>query len=275
MNARSDPDLAALLLGGCAPRSPTPSSPNRRGRGVRRRRRPQLLAEHVQLELGGGDQGRSSGLNSDLTAQRQFSTRFNISPLQLASGQTSRQVPDANGRCPGTSPQDHDLIAFESVGRWTLGAFAEPYFALRIDSQFLVKQSTGRVRFNPIKLKIGGRCPRLMKTGIRKRSRASASAFAMTIAKTIVTRRWKVNSHQRTAGSWQTSVTRLLGKRCSTRAVLVYQPCSTPSPTRSTSSMPGARRLSRPRVRSRTSGRVPTELSDPSPPRLQRFSRST
>lgn len=83
----------------------------------------------------GGDKGSIAWvLNSDLNAERQFSATFNLSNLlQLAYGQTARQVASPGDRKLRWDAPDKttDLIAFESIGRFTLGAFADPYFSVR------------------------------------------------------------------------------------------------------------------------------------------------
>ena len=80
----------------------------------------------------GGDRGSFVWvLNSDLAAERQFSKSFNLkNQLQLAYGQTARQSADPNqpDRNRWESPdKSTDLIMEDSVGRFTLGAFVDPY----------------------------------------------------------------------------------------------------------------------------------------------------
>jgi hypothetical protein len=105
----------------------------------------------------GGDTGNMSWVaNADGAAERQFSRHFNLlNTLQLAYGQTSRQEPDAGGQLKWDTPdKTSDMIAFESTGRWTLQSFADPYLALRLDSQFLDQSDpVGDILFNPVKLK--------------------------------------------------------------------------------------------------------------------------
>lgn len=110
----------------------------------------------------GGDRGSFVWvLNSDLTAGRQFSKKFNLAnQLQLAYGQTSKQTPDPDDpdELRWESPEKStDLIQEESVGRFTLGAFVDPYLAFRLDSQFLDQSSPlGSIGFNPVKLTESG-----------------------------------------------------------------------------------------------------------------------
>lgn len=103
----------------------------------------------------GGDRGSIVWVvNSDARAERQFSTTFNLTHLlQLAYGQAARQT-GTDGSTWDRPDKTTDLIAFESTGRFTLGAFVDPYLALRLDSQFSDQSNPiGRIPFNPIKLK--------------------------------------------------------------------------------------------------------------------------
>ncbi len=106
----------------------------------------------------GGDQGSLVWvLTSDAKAERQFSTRYNLSNhLQLAYGQTAQQKRDPAdpGRQVWGHPQkSNDLILFESVSRFTLGGWVDPYLALRLDSQFRDESNpAGVVNFSPAKL---------------------------------------------------------------------------------------------------------------------------
>lgn len=89
----------------------------------------------------GGDKGSIVWvLQSTLTAERQFSTSFNLlNTLQLAYGQTARQAidPASPGHSVWSQPdKTTDQIAFESVGRFSLQRAVDPYLALKLDSQF-------------------------------------------------------------------------------------------------------------------------------------------
>jgi len=107
----------------------------------------------------GGDQGAVSwSARAWFLGERQFSTKFNWrNELEANYGQTSRQSRDPND--PGNLVWDPaekttDLIFFESTGRWTLGAFADPYVSLRLDTQFRDESNPlGRIWLNPIRLK--------------------------------------------------------------------------------------------------------------------------
>ncbi len=106
----------------------------------------------------GGDKGSIVWvLNSDLKAERQFNTKFNLSNLlQLAYGQTAKQVADPSDpkRNRWDSPEKStDLILFESVGRWTLNKFVDPFVSFRLDSQFRDQSNpVGEISLNPVKL---------------------------------------------------------------------------------------------------------------------------
>jgi len=107
----------------------------------------------------GGDKGSFVWVvRSDLTAERQFNMKVNwANSLQLAYGQTSRQVADANN--PKESVWDApdkttDLVQLESAARFTLQKFVDPYVAFRLDSQFIDQTSPlGKIALNPVRLK--------------------------------------------------------------------------------------------------------------------------
>lgn len=106
----------------------------------------------------GGDRGSIVWvLTSQTSAERQFSSSFNESnTLNLAYGATTQQVP---GPAPGQRQwgrpdKTTDQIALQSVGRWTLQAFVDPYAAVAVESQF--KDQTdprGSIALNPVQLK--------------------------------------------------------------------------------------------------------------------------
>ncbi len=106
----------------------------------------------------GGDQGSLVWvLTSDAKAERQFTTRYNLSNhLQLAYGQSAQQKrdpADPSRQVWGHPQKSNDLILFESVSRFTLGGWVDPYAALRLDSQFRDESNpTGVIPFSPAKL---------------------------------------------------------------------------------------------------------------------------
>jgi len=106
----------------------------------------------------GGDTGSLSWaayVNS--TAEQQATSKFNWwNSLKLAYGQTHRQTRQDNGELSWDSPdKSTDLIDLESVGRFTLGGWLDPYVALRGESQFKDESDPlGRdVLINPIKIR--------------------------------------------------------------------------------------------------------------------------
>jgi hypothetical protein len=106
----------------------------------------------------GGDLGSLVWvLSTQSSAERQFSTSFNwTNKLNLSFGQTSQQQRDpATNELRWDSPdKSSDLIFLESLGRWTLGGFADPYAALSVESQFHDQTDPrGSINFNPIKVK--------------------------------------------------------------------------------------------------------------------------
>jgi len=100
----------------------------------------------------GGEAGSfnwMSNLNSSAT--KQLSKELNLkNTLKLAFGQTHQQDKDSKKwRKPTKST---DLIDFESVLRFTLNAWVDPYFAARLETQFLdAEVSEVKRYFNPIK----------------------------------------------------------------------------------------------------------------------------
>lgn len=107
----------------------------------------------------GGDKGSFVWVaRSDVTAERQFNTKVNwANLLQLAYGQTSRQVADPDDPAENVwdSPdKTTDLIQLESTARFTLQKFVDPYLAFRLDSQFIDQTSPlGKIALNPVRLK--------------------------------------------------------------------------------------------------------------------------
>ena len=100
----------------------------------------------------GGDRGSVVWvITSDVSAERQWRPGFNLSNLlQLAYGQTSRQN-SVNWDVPSKTT---DLIAFESVGRFSMQTFVDPYVAVRLEGQFTDQsEPLGDIHLNPIKLK--------------------------------------------------------------------------------------------------------------------------
>jgi hypothetical protein len=163
----------------------------------------------------GGDRGSIVWvLNSDMSADRQFSRKFNLANrLQLAYGQTSRQTPTTTGELVWDTPdKTTDLIAFESTGRMTLERAVDPYAALRMDSQFRDQSSPlGVIAFNPIKLKETAGVARLLfKTEDSEGLMRLGLGFRQTIAKSIDPLTLAKQSFSSNDGGleWQTNITR-------------------------------------------------------------------
>jgi hypothetical protein len=110
----------------------------------------------------GGDKGTINWVaNADLSAERQFSRKFHLAnTLELAYGQTSTQGPDeANpGEKKWSRPdKTTDRVFFESLGRFTLGGWVDPYVSGQIESQFADESNPiGRLLFNPVKFTESG-----------------------------------------------------------------------------------------------------------------------
>ncbi len=77
--------------------------------------------------------------NANLLAEKQLNTIIhNKNTLKLAFGQTHSQYVDNSGDKNWTKPdKTTDLIDFESILRFTLSAFVDPYLSGRWESQFL------------------------------------------------------------------------------------------------------------------------------------------
>lgn len=141
----------------------------------------------------GGDQGSFVWVaRVDLLAERQFNTKFNWSnTLQLAYGQTASQVtdPDNPAEKVWDSPdKTTDLIQLESIGRFTLQRWVDPYVAFRLDSQFLDKTDPrGDLHLNPFRLKESAGVARVFeKTEEREFISRVGLAFRQSIGRTFV-----------------------------------------------------------------------------------------
>lgn len=141
----------------------------------------------------GGDRGSIVWvLNGDVKAERQFSVRYNLSnSLQLAYGQTSRQVVDPADPAKlawGAPDKTTDLIAFESTSRWTLQSLVDPFLAVRAETQFSDRSNPlGAIPFNPVKLKESAGVARVVvKTEDREVISRIGFGFRQTLAKSIV-----------------------------------------------------------------------------------------
>jgi len=88
-------------------------------------------------------------------ASRQLSKIFlNENALKLAFGQTSlQQVDETDGEKNWSDfEKSNDLIDFESVGKFTLGKWIDPYIGLRIISQFTDLSQPDTLFVNPVEI---------------------------------------------------------------------------------------------------------------------------
>lgn len=100
----------------------------------------------------GGEAGSISwAFNSNWLAERQLSAKIHSkSTLKLFFGQTHNQ--DVETKDWAKPVKSTDLVDFESVFRFTLGALVDPYAGVRIETQFLDQSDLGLGRYlNPVK----------------------------------------------------------------------------------------------------------------------------
>jgi hypothetical protein len=184
----------------------------------------------------GGDKGSIVWvINSDATGERQFGARFNLkNQLQLAYGQTAQQAADpANpDRLVWDTPdKTTDLVAFESIGRFTLDTFVDPYLGLRLDTQFSDQSSPiGDIPFNPVKLKESAGVARVLektedREAITRLGFALRQTFAQSFTDPLTREKARFTSNDGGV-EWNTSVTRpVLEKRVLYKGqLLVFQP---------------------------------------------------
>ncbi len=110
----------------------------------------------------GGDKGSmvwafitNGELESQMTGKLDWRNR-----MKLAFGQTHQQVLRGNGSRSWDKPEkSSDLIDFETIFRFTLGWFVDPYVSGRFESQFLDVSDTlanRTIYLNPLKFKESG-----------------------------------------------------------------------------------------------------------------------
>jgi len=88
----------------------------------------------------GGERGSISWVfNANFLAEKQLATKVhNKNTLKLAFGQTHTQMVNEMGEKYWAKPdKSTDLIDFESMFRFTLGAFVDPFASFRDETQFL------------------------------------------------------------------------------------------------------------------------------------------
>jgi hypothetical protein len=124
-----------------------------------------------------------------------------------------------------------DQILLESVGRFTLNKFADPYVALRAESQFRDQSNPlGMINFNPIKLKeTAGLARVLVKTDEREVITRVGFGLRQNMGKTLLSASPRTtSSYSSNDGGfeWQTNVKQpILQKHVLyTSTLLVFQP---------------------------------------------------
>jgi hypothetical protein len=159
--ATASSPATAQLPPGAAPEAPkTPAVVDSGGWKFQGVARVNMSQSAYSANWTGGDQGNWVWVaRFDGTAERQVSPSFNtLNQLVVAYGQTGRQQPDPlnpGQRVWDTPDKTTDQIMFESVGRFTLGGFADPYAALRTDTQFLDQsQPNGTLTLTPVRIKL-------------------------------------------------------------------------------------------------------------------------
>lgn len=106
----------------------------------------------------GGDKGTliwTWNFNGSLESQLNPKTNW-LSQLKLAFGQTHQQSVDTEGERNWDAPEKStDLVDLESILRFTLGGYVDPFVSGRLESQFLdAGDSQGRKLFlNPLQFK--------------------------------------------------------------------------------------------------------------------------
>ncbi len=89
--------------------------------------------------------------NASFLAEKQLTPKVhNKNTLKLAFGQTHTQMLDELGEKYWAKPdKSTDLIDFESMFRFTLGAFVDPFASFRDETQFLDESDIDTKIFNP------------------------------------------------------------------------------------------------------------------------------
>ncbi|MCK5051407.1 MAG: DUF3078 domain-containing protein [Candidatus Cloacimonetes bacterium] len=89
--------------------------------------------------------------NANFLAEKQLTAKVhNKNTLKLAFGQTHNQMLDEMGEKYWAKPdKSTDLVDFESMFRFTLGAFVDPFASFREESQFLDESGEETKTFNP------------------------------------------------------------------------------------------------------------------------------
>lgn len=118
----------------------------------------QLTQSSYSDNWAGGDKGSmvwTAIVNGN--AERQVNTKLNWNnTLKLAFGQTHQQAIDADGSRSWDRPEKStDLIDYETIFRFTLGKFVDPFVSARFESQFQdASDPAGRtLAVNPMRFK--------------------------------------------------------------------------------------------------------------------------
>ncbi len=183
----------------------------------------------------GGDNGSMVWvLNSDLKAERQFSSFYDLSNrLQLAYGQTlqqGRDPADPNRLVWASPKKSTDLIQFESTSRFTFGGWVDPYLGFRLDTQFRDESSPlGVIPFSPVRLtESAGAARVLQKTADRELITRVGFGFRENLARQFDPATLEKVKVSTTDGGfeWKTSATQpLFGKKVLYKGeLLVFQP---------------------------------------------------
>ena len=88
--------------------------------------------------------------NADLLAEKQLTVKVhNKNTLKLAFGQTHSQIEIDGEKYWAKPDKSTDLIDFESMFRFTLGVFVDPFASFRDETQFLDESFPDTEIFNP------------------------------------------------------------------------------------------------------------------------------
>ncbi|MBT3755363.1 MAG: DUF3078 domain-containing protein [Candidatus Cloacimonetes bacterium] len=89
--------------------------------------------------------------NANFLAEKQLSAKVhNKNTLKLAFGQTHTQMEDDLGEKYWAKPdKSTDIVDFESIFRFTLGAFVDPFASFRDETQFMDETYMDTKIFNP------------------------------------------------------------------------------------------------------------------------------
>lgn len=183
----------------------------------------------------GGDRGSLVWvLTSQSDAQRQLNRSFNWSnKLNVAYGQAAKQSAgtDATDLRWESPDKTTDLIALESLGRWTLGAPLDPYVSFNAETQFQDQSDPrGTLALNPVKLKESAGGARLLfKTEDSEGLTRFGFGFRQTIATSFTDPLGEETSRSTSNDGgleWQTDVKQpLLARRVLYKGtLLLFQP---------------------------------------------------